>query len=162
MDQEANNQLLKVSWYPITINNSTNNHHENNCIYYVKYLMGETDYRLLITDLRNVWYNAANAQDLYEQASHHRLIIENNQQLRQLLRQVEAFLQDLENNCEIIKEEQSLKIKCSLQQKIGTLSWTFLCELLPSSTGVSSMDAPTVLYNHFILPMFMLIQNQPG
>ncbi|KAG2218394.1 hypothetical protein INT45_011582 [Circinella minor] len=175
MNQETNNQLLKAPWYsiikkPSTINDknkdnndNNNNNNNNERIYYIKYHIGDTDYQLLVTDLQRVWYNAANAQDLYKEAKEHRLVIDNKQQLKQLLKQLEKFLQSLENNCEIVEKEHELKIACSSQQGFATLRWAFLCKPLSSTSKKTSslLDAPTVLYNQFILPMLMLVQNHP-
>ena len=171
MNQEINIQLLKEPWYsiikkPSTINDKNNDKHDNNeRVYYIKYHIGDTDYQLLVTDLQRVWYNEANAQDLFKEAKEHRLVIDNKQQLKQLLKQLGTFLQALEDNSEIVEKEHELKIECSSQQGFATLRWTFLCKPLPPTskkTSSSLLDAPTVLYNQFILPMLMLIQNQPG
>ncbi|KAI8139739.1 hypothetical protein BJV82DRAFT_242750 [Fennellomyces sp. T-0311] len=148
LDDAANNRLLQSAWRCVQANNGT--------VYYVKHHIGNHDYRLLATDLRRVWYDSADAQQLYKKSSQHRLVLENDEQLSELLSHLGTFLESLDK-CTIRESSSTrLLIECAELQGFARLTWTFMCQ------GLSGFEGATVLYDHFILPMLMMAENQPG
>ena len=149
LDDTANTRLLESAWQCVHAKDST--------VYYVKHHLGSADYHLLVTDLKRVWYDCATADELHEKSRKHRLVIETQEQLSELVAHLGSFFQSLEK-CEIRQLNSThLQIECAELQGFARLTWTFMCKVLDGFQGA------TVLYDHFILPMLMVADvNQPG
>ncbi|KAI9477699.1 hypothetical protein BDB00DRAFT_187064 [Zychaea mexicana] len=142
MDEDSYTRLLSAPWNCVKANDDN--------VYYLKYHTDNTGYRLLVTDLRRVWYDAANARALKKQASSHRLVIDDDEQLQQLLKHLETFLHDVKGKCQVeqMKEGQELRIRGSESQGFATLAWTFMCKALLA-------EAPTMCNMTFHLESLM-------
>ncbi|KAF7722020.1 hypothetical protein EC973_003776 [Apophysomyces ossiformis] len=121
--------------------------------YYVKIYFGFSEYLVLISDLRTVWFERGDASRIMERAQRLRFEVETAAQISSLLRHLSKFFDD-PSKCRLQMADGKISIHCDSLTGVMGLYWPFLCEPLDKETGdESTLGGPTVLYEHFILPM---------
>ncbi|CAO3645407.1 unnamed protein product [Cunninghamella blakesleeana] len=135
---------------------------KTNDVYYIKAQYDNTAYKVLITDLKHVWYEYGDANSIMKRAEEsYRMEIESEEQIITLLSSLRnCFKQS--KNCSLTLTEDKLLIEYNEYLKgFISLSWSFHCLPLGISMNKKNhdLDGPTVLYIHFILPMLMVTQS---
>ncbi|ORX54064.1 hypothetical protein DM01DRAFT_1407575 [Hesseltinella vesiculosa] len=143
-------QLLPMSWISFDQD------------YYIKIRFDQDEYRLLMTDLRHVWFDNGDRASIIQRANDFRLQIQTDQQFRVLLNSIRPCF-DEPSRCRIALEGKKLILSYeSDTQGFASFSWAFHGILLESrlNTDADWLDGPTVLYHHFILPLLNVTQNK--
>ncbi|KAI9304782.1 hypothetical protein BJ944DRAFT_80037 [Cunninghamella echinulata] len=149
-------ELLKIPW--IILKGKTND------VYYIKAHYDDTEYKILVTDLKYVWYEHGNSILIMRRAENYRMEIETKEQIKTLICSLRNCFEQ-SKNCFPTLIENKLVIEYNESMKgFTSLSWSFHC--LPLEITMDSknenefLDGPTVLYMHFILPMLMVTQSE--
>ncbi|KAL9540486.1 hypothetical protein MBANPS3_009653 [Mucor bainieri] len=156
LDTLHHKKLLNEAWVIRRVENKT---------YYIKHIFEENGYVILITDLCLVWFEHGDFKRIQHNAKVQNIDIESEKEAAAVLvRLKELFLESL-SRCRIQKEAGKLKLHCkptisSIQNKINTLSWIFICELLNQETpNNDALSGPQVIYDHFIQPSQAIVNH---
>lgn len=125
-------------------------------IYYIKYkFLASNEYLLLVTDLCLVWFEHGDHVRMKQDAKQE-LGMEFKDRAASLLiyNKIKTNLGESINECDIKKEENSLKLFLPLEKgDIAALSWVFNCALLQQvNQDHDYLSGPQVIHDYFILP----------
>ncbi|KAI8388252.1 uncharacterized protein BYT42DRAFT_228326 [Radiomyces spectabilis] len=152
MEEEHHTKLLPVAWMTIA----------GNSTYYVKSQFETNQYRLLATDLKQVWFEYGSVQRIRERAVQQRLEIDSEHRIEFLLKFLrKAF--EKSDQCRFRIHDKELEIHCNQQTGFTAMSWIFICELVPSiAPSQKKVGGAAILYDHFIMPMITVMRSIPN
>ncbi|SAM07483.1 hypothetical protein [Absidia glauca] len=164
---DDNASLLTIPW--TRFDNNISSDKSDNAFtdpLYIKTLFDQDVYRILVTNLRYVWFERGDAASITKTASSHRLEITSDEQVKILMCSLQrCFLQP--DNCDfVVSEKGQLLIEYKeTNQGFTSLSWTFHCSpletaLVGNANNKALLDGPTVLYTHFISPLVAVTNSQ--
>lgn len=143
-----NEKLLKERWVIRRVRNVT---------YYIKSIFETEEYFMLITDLREAWFEHGDFKRIQQNALLPRIDIETKSEASALLVRVKQLFLDNWNKCDIKQVKEEMQIICDKSQhnaKVNTLCWIFHCSQLSRQEGISSAQ---VIFDHFIQPSQAII-----
>ncbi|ORZ24263.1 hypothetical protein BCR42DRAFT_402568 [Absidia repens] len=160
LSDDDHGKLLPVPW--VQIDTAVENTHVDGPLY-IKTLFDRTEYRVLLTNLRYVWYEFGDITSITQRASSYRLDIESEDQIESLTDSLRQCFQQQENcRFRLSKDGQMIIEYKDTRKGFVSLSWNFHCLPLESAMlndNQAYFDGPTVLYKHFILPMVALTES---
>lgn len=129
---DDNATLLTIPWtqFGIDIKRQSSDKSDNAFTdpLYIKALFDQDEYRILVTNLRYVWFEHGDAASITKTASSHRLEITSDKQIKILISSIQrCFLHP--ENCEFVLSEKG---------QVSGESWEGLQRLLTKSFAASS------------------------
>ncbi|CAO3594280.1 unnamed protein product [Absidia cylindrospora] len=160
LSDDDHGKLLPVPW--IQIDTAIENTHMDGPLY-IKTLFDRTEYRVLLTNLRYVWYEFGDITSITQRASSYQLDIDSEDQIESLTDSLRQCFQQQENcRFELSKDGQMIIEYKDTSKGFASLSWTFHCLPLESAIlndNSAYLDGPAVLYKHFILPVVAMTES---
>ncbi|RUS19760.1 XRCC4-like factor-domain-containing protein [Endogone sp. FLAS-F59071] len=149
-----NQRLRSSSWVTLNLANSP---------YMVKSAFGSDSYLVMITNLRQVWVEDLDSAQIRRKAKQYQSALEPSdpEQMENLLAVLSEFFKTQKKDAtyQLESEDDEFKLQCTTSLEWATLMWTFTCHVIPHGlpdADFTSLDADSVLYTHFTLPLLMM------